>query len=102
MKTQDPLNTFGKFIGIGAIKLYRSLSFLRGFFSTQHGGPCCRFHPTCSTYTKHAIERFGLLKGMFLGAKRLVRCHPWNKEYGEDPVPYHFEFIKKAENKHAK
>jgi uncharacterized protein len=46
----------------------------------------CRFYPTCSQYTKQAIERHGILRGGFLGFKRLIRCNPWGGQ-GEDPVP---------------
>jgi uncharacterized protein len=47
--------------------------------------PACRFTPSCSLYTLQAIEKYGLLKGGFLGARRLLRCHPFSKG-GFDPV----------------
>ncbi len=39
----------------------------------------CRFYPTCSQYTKEAILKYGILKGGYLGIKRIVRCHPLNE-----------------------
>lgn len=49
-------------------------------------GPRCRFHPSCSTYAIEAIERHGVIRGGYLSARRLLRCHPWHSG-GVDPVP---------------
>lgn len=46
----------------------------------------CRFYPSCSTYAMQAVERFGVIRGCWMGIKRLSRCHPWH-EGGFDPVP---------------
>lgn len=45
----------------------------------------CRFHPHCSEYSYQAVSRYGIIRGLFLSLKRIVRCHPWNKG-GWDPV----------------
>ncbi len=52
------------------------------------GGPGsgCRFQPTCSEYFLQAIDSHGTGRGIFLGVKRIARCHPWGGG-GEDPVP---------------
>ncbi len=48
--------------------------------------PVCVFTPTCSEYTRIAIIKYGFIKGSFLGIKRILRCHPWQKNHF-DPVP---------------
>jgi len=48
--------------------------------------PSCRFQPSCSAYAIGALRRYGALRGSWLAAKRLARCHPWGGS-GYDPVP---------------
>ena len=67
----------------------RSVLFMiRGYKSVVSPilGQHCRYHPTCSMYTYEAIEKYGLIKGLILGTKRLLRCHPF-RPGGVDPVP---------------
>ena len=65
-----------------ALKLIR---FYQRFISPAFPS-ACRFEPTCSHYTYEAIEVYGPLKGIIMGAKRISRCHPMNPG-GYDPVP---------------
>lgn len=67
-----------KKIIIKLIKLYQA--------TPLHSHSYCRFTPTCSAYMIDAINKFGIVKGMFLGIKRIFRCNPFGK-YGYDPVP---------------
>jgi len=49
-------------------------------------GPRCRFQPSCSHYFVQAVEEWGIVKGAYLGLKRISKCHPWGS-WGYDPVP---------------
>jgi hypothetical protein len=62
-----------------AIRLYQLL--LSPFLGGQ-----CRFYPTCSEYTKEAIDKHGVLRGIWFGCRRLLRCHPFHPG-GVDHVP---------------
>lgn len=62
---------------IKLIKIYQKISSLTP--------PVCRFTPTCSEYTKQAIEKYGILKGLWLGLKRVCKCHPFHPG-GYDPL----------------
>ena len=49
-------------------------------------GQNCRHEPTCSNYAIEAIQEWGTLKGIYLGTKRICKCHPWGTS-GYDPIP---------------
>ncbi len=68
-----------RFWAVGLIRIYQKLV-------SPHLSSNCRFSPSCSQYTAESISRFGVLKGTWLGMKRIGRCHPFN-EGGYDPVP---------------
>jgi putative membrane protein insertion efficiency factor len=67
-----------KKVSVALIKVYRRVV-------SPMLPPACRFTPSCSLYTLQAIEKYGLLRGGFMGARRLLRCHPFS-EGGYDPV----------------
>jgi putative membrane protein insertion efficiency factor len=62
------------------IKIY--VGFISPFFPSS-----CRFEPTCSIYALEAIKKFGAFKGTYLSIKRILRCNPFCKKNGYDPVP---------------
>jgi putative membrane protein insertion efficiency factor len=92
--TQYKIRNTAKFFALRAIRAYQTyLSFDTGVMGRllrilrlRSGLATCRFSPTCSQYTYEAIERYGIIVGSWLGFKRIIRCHPWNKG-GWDPVP---------------
>ncbi len=61
--------------------------FYRKFISPIKGNTHCRFTPTCSMYAIEALEKYGAIKGTYLAIKRILRCHPFSKHSGYDPVP---------------
>jgi putative membrane protein insertion efficiency factor len=72
-------HSLGARLALGLIAAYKVL--LSPLFTGN-----CRFVPSCASYSSEAISRFGLLRGGWLGAKRLCRCHPLGG-HGFDPVP---------------
>lgn len=68
-----------KYIIINIIKLYQ---LTIGLYMSGS----CRFSPTCSEYMKLAILKYGTIKGVRLGFFRLIKCHPYSKQYGIDEV----------------
>lgn len=70
-----------KKIGILLIKGYKKIiSPIFHFFGFD-----CKYYPTCSEYTKQAIEKYGFFKGVILGFKRILKCNPFSKG-GYDPL----------------
>ena len=63
---------------IGLIQIYRR-------FLSPMLPPTCRYEPSCSLYTVQALEKYGVLKGLFMGILRVLRCHPFARG-GFDPV----------------
>ncbi len=57
------------------------INFYQKFFSPVFSRNKCVFYPTCSEYTKEAIEKYGAFKGVFLGFRRILHCHPWQKNH---------------------
>jgi hypothetical protein len=57
------------------------INFYQKYISVFLKKNTCVFYPSCSEYTKQAIEKYGVLKGIYLGIKRILRCHPWQKNH---------------------
>jgi len=80
---KPPAEQWGARLAIGGIDAYRA-SLSRALERT--GLIRCRYSPSCSTYGREAIRRYGLAKGAALAASRIARCNPFAKG-GDDPVP---------------
>jgi len=64
---------------VGVVTLYKT-------FLSPLLPPACRFYPSCSSYAIQALEKHGVIKGLWLALRRLIRCHPYNPG-GTDPIP---------------
>jgi len=73
------MNRYWKLLFILPIRLYQ-------LTLSHYVGRNCRFAPTCSHYTIQSIEEWGVFRGIWLGMKRIWKCHPWGP-WGPDPVP---------------
>lgn len=72
------ISSAGQRVGIGFVRLYRKI--LSPLFAGS-----CRYEPSCSVYTEQAIRKYGLLKGSWMGVRRIASCGPW-RPGGYDPV----------------
>ena len=73
-------NFYIKNIIVIIVRVYQF--FISPFFFVS-----CRFSPSCSNYAIEAVEKHGVLKGVFYSIRRIVGCHPFNDKTGYDPVP---------------
>lgn len=64
----------------------KTISPDHGLFKARYPYGFCRHYPTCSQYAKEALEKFGLIKGLYMSVVRILRCNPWT-ECSFDPVP---------------
>ena len=61
--------------------------YLYKFFISPFLTKTCKFFPTCSTYMLQSVQEFGIIKGVDIGLKRLLKCNSFSKSWGYDPVP---------------
>ena len=81
------IKLFNNQMSIGGLFCLKIISKHHSYLSAFHlpmTPPTCRFYPTCSEYTKEAIEVYGAFKGGYMGVKRILKCHPFH-EGGFDP-----------------
>ena len=75
-----------KKIALLLIRAYqKTLSLDHGILTKLGFKRVCRFYPSCSEYTYQAVYKYGVVRGIWLGIKRISRCHPWN-DGGYDPL----------------
>jgi uncharacterized protein len=88
-------------VSLGVRAALFALSGYKSYLSVLFAGTC-RYEPTCSCYAYDAIERFGVMRGVWLGTKRLLRCHPLSRKFGYDPVPEKWEVMQTQSSVAAK
>jgi uncharacterized protein len=71
---------------VGMARLVMRLIVMYQRFMSPLLGSVCRYEPTCSEYTRQAVEKYGATRGTWMGVRRVARCHPFHKG-GYDPVP---------------
>lgn len=76
------MNRFARLVSFPLVALIRGYQYLISPLLGQR----CRFFPTCSEYAVEALQRHGPIKGLSLGLRRILRCHPWHPG-GYDPLP---------------
>ncbi len=72
------------------VKILQSFIRIYALLVSPWLGRNCRFSPTCSCYAHQALEKHGVLKGVYLTLRRVFSCHPWSKKKWDDPVPERF------------
>ncbi|MCK5113244.1 MAG: membrane protein insertion efficiency factor YidD [Phycisphaerae bacterium] len=80
------MNILGKLRNVPAGILIMLVRIYQGTLSPYIGRQC-RFIPTCSNYFIEAVTKHGAIKGTYLGIRRILRCHPFSRKSGYDPVP---------------
>jgi putative membrane protein insertion efficiency factor len=88
----SPISTATGKHSVGVKAALAALRIYKVYLSVLFAGSC-RFEPTCSRYAYEAIERFGVMRGSWMGLKRLLRCHPLSRRFGYDPVPEKIEAV---------
>lgn len=86
----EVISKFFKWFIVMLVKFYQAAI-------SPYIGSNCRHSPTCSNYMIEAVNEWGAVKGVWLGIKRISKCHPWGKS-GHDPVPKRNEKPKHSEN----
>ena len=90
-----PASESGRYKSVGVRAALFALNCYKAYLSVLFAGSC-RFEPSCSRYAYEAIERFGVARGIWLGTKRLLRCHPFSRRFGYDPVPETFALMSES------